>query len=84
MSFKVKNDRGQQGIQGQQGIKGSQGEKGETGVKGPQGEKGESVDSSEINDMKLRISNIEQKLEKIFELLNSDLLNKHIIDDEMY
>ena len=64
--------------------KGDKGDKGDDGVQGVQGEKGEQADIEQTETLKLRVDKLEIKLNRIYELWNSDLFATHIVDDEIY
>ena len=61
--------QGEQGPQGPQGPQGSQGSQGSQGEQGPQG----TVDESKIENLQLQINALEERINKICDLWNTDV-----------
>jgi hypothetical protein len=64
-----KGDKGEQGSYGPQGFQGPNGDKGEQGEQGPQG----TVDESKIENLQLQINALEERINKICDLWNTDV-----------
>jgi len=67
--------QGPQGPQGSQGPQGPQGPQGSQGPQGPQGQDGPQglpVDDAKIENLQLQITALEEKLNKICDLWNTD------------
>ena len=67
-----KGDKGEQGSYGPQGQQGPQGPKGDKGEQGFQGEQG-TVDESKIENLQLQINALEERINKICDLWNTDV-----------